>query len=43
MDNNNNSNLNKNIKLENIIVARFVEDHMLILENMEFAVFALEN
>lgn len=33
----------QNIKQENIIDAKFVEDHILILENMEFAVFALEN
>ena len=28
--------------LENIIDVKYVEDHMDILENMEFAVFALE-
>lgn len=33
----------QNTKQENIIVAKFVEDHMHISENMEFAVFALEN
>jgi hypothetical protein len=30
------------MQLENIIDAKFVEDHMPILENMESAVFALE-
>ena len=29
--------------LENIIDAEFAEDHMLISENMEFAVYVSEN
>lgn len=33
----------QNIRQENIIDAKFVEDHMLILENLEFAVYASEN
>ena len=28
---------------ENIIDVKYVEDHMLILENLEYAVYALEN
>ena len=32
----------QNMLLENIIDVKYVEDHMDILENMEFAVFALE-
>ncbi len=33
----------KNIKQENIIDAKFVEDHTHTLENLVFAVFVLEN
>ena len=33
----------KNIRQENIIDVKFVEDHMHILENSESAVYVLEN
>ena len=41
--NNKNNKKNKNIKLENIIDAKYAEDLMDILENTEFAVYASEN
>jgi len=34
---------NQNLKLENTLVAVFVEDHTLLWANLVFAVFVLEN
>ena len=38
-----NNKRNKNIKQENILVVKFVEDHTPSLKNMEFAEYVLEN